>query len=219
MKLYLYGNCQVLNETLWEALASRGYDVALTGDTSQVTRIVLTAGEPVLILAYVTTATLSEVVAIDRLIRVSTSPHPVRLLAVCADPTLATDLMQLGARPDALLLASAGLGEIAFGIAELNRGVSYVSAALKGLLAQPLTGAASAAHPSLSVSHLTKREREVMRHIAEATTAGIIARKLFISVATVNNHKANIMEKLNLTGHHTLLSTAITLKPWLDLSR
>lgn len=216
MKLFLYGKCQILNETLWEALSSRGYDVNLAETTSYVSQMVLLATQPTLLIAYVTTSVLTEVSAIARLMKATTPTCPVHLLVICADLDTATDLVQLGIRPDVMLLASAGLGEITFGIAELKRGVNYATPVLKGLVAQTETNCSPSTHPSLSVGHLTKREREVMGHIAEATTADVIARKLFISVATVNNHKANIMEKLKLTGRHTLLSAAITLKPWLN---
>jgi len=49
---------------------------------------------------------------------------------------------------------------------------------------------------------LTPREQEVMRLIAEEYSSKEIAEKLFISPKTVENHRANIMTKLDL--HSTL---------------
>lgn len=49
---------------------------------------------------------------------------------------------------------------------------------------------------------LTRREQEIMRLLAEGFSPKEIAEKLFISSKTVENHRANIMKKLDL--HSTL---------------
>jgi DNA-binding NarL/FixJ family response regulator len=45
---------------------------------------------------------------------------------------------------------------------------------------------------------LTPREQEVMRLLAEGLSTKEVAEKLFISPKTVENHRANIMKKLDL---------------------
>jgi len=59
------------------------------------------------------------------------------------------------------------------------------------------------------VDSLTPREREVLKLIAEGKSSKEIAQLLFISVLTVNNHRANIMEKLNLNKATDLVKYAI----------
>jgi len=56
---------------------------------------------------------------------------------------------------------------------------------------------------------LTPREREVLKLIAEGKSSKEIAGLLFISVFTVNNHRASIMEKLNLKKATDLVKYAI----------
>jgi len=56
---------------------------------------------------------------------------------------------------------------------------------------------------------LTPREREVLKLIAEGRSSKEIAQLLFISVLTVNNHRANLMEKLNLKKVTDLVKYAI----------
>ena len=56
---------------------------------------------------------------------------------------------------------------------------------------------------------LTPREREVLKLIAEGKSSKEIANLLFISVSTVNNHRASIMEKLNLNKATDLVKYAI----------
>jgi DNA-binding NarL/FixJ family response regulator len=56
---------------------------------------------------------------------------------------------------------------------------------------------------------LTIREREVLKLIAEGKSSREIAGVLFISVFTVNNHRASIMEKLRLNKVTDLVKYAI----------
>ena len=48
---------------------------------------------------------------------------------------------------------------------------------------------------------LTPREQEIMRLLAEGLSSKAIADKLFISPKTVENHRSNIMNKLEI---HTI---------------
>ena len=61
----------------------------------------------------------------------------------------------------------------------------------------------------LEIDPLTPREREVLKLIAEGKSSKEIAALLFISVFTVNNHRASIMEKLNLNKATNLVKYAI----------
>ena len=55
---------------------------------------------------------------------------------------------------------------------------------------------------------LTPREQEVMRLLAEGLSSKEIAEKLFISPKTAENHRYNIMSKLNLHNTHELVRYA-----------
>lgn len=76
----------------------------------------------------------------------------------------------------------------------------YLSPGLRGELL------ADRSHSSES---LTVREREVIKLIAEGKTNKEIAELLFISVRTVENHRASIMNKLNLKNSADLIKYAI----------
>ncbi len=54
----------------------------------------------------------------------------------------------------------------------------------------------------VAYKRLTRREQEVMRLVAEGYTTREISERLFISVKTVDNHRANIMKKLGI--HRTI---------------
>jgi DNA-binding NarL/FixJ family response regulator len=57
--------------------------------------------------------------------------------------------------------------------------------------------------------HLTTREREVLKLIAEGLSNKDIADRLFVSVRTVEHHRAHIMRKLNIKSTASLVKYAI----------
>jgi DNA-binding NarL/FixJ family response regulator len=59
---------------------------------------------------------------------------------------------------------------------------------------------------------LTKTEKIVMKMIAEGYTSSEIAKKMRVSVKTINNHRANICKKLQLKGTNSLLVFAMKNK-------
>lgn len=58
---------------------------------------------------------------------------------------------------------------------------------------------------------LTAREQEIMRMLAEGASKGQIADQLHISIKTVENHRANIMRKLNIHSAMELVRYAARL--------
>jgi len=58
---------------------------------------------------------------------------------------------------------------------------------------------------------LTPREQEIMRLLAEGLSAKQVAKKLFISPKTVENHRSNIMSKLGLHSTVELIRYAAKL--------
>jgi two-component system response regulator NreC len=74
---------------------------------------------------------------------------------------------------------------------------------MKDVLGQTETNAGQA------VPELTPREREVLTYIAEGFTNREIAEALIISVKTVDRHRENIMQKLNLHSRVELVKFAI----------
>lgn len=62
-----------------------------------------------------------------------------------------------------------------------------------------------------TLDNLTKREREVLRALVKGLTNKEIAEQLDISARTVEGHRANLMEKLNVKNMAELMKTAISL--------
>ena len=57
---------------------------------------------------------------------------------------------------------------------------------------------------------LTKREKEVLQYIADGFNNTQIAEKLFISARTVETHRTNIMQKLDIHDAANLMRFALS---------
>ena len=75
---------------------------------------------------------------------------------------------------------------------------------------QPELGARLAAEPDLPApDDLSERELEVLRLIALGHTNNEIAKQLYLSVRTVESHRAHIQQKLGLTNRSELVRYAL----------
>ncbi len=66
-----------------------------------------------------------------------------------------------------------------------------------------------AGHNPIVVPNLGRREREVLQLLAEGDTSPVIAKRLFISPRTVDVHRRNIMQKLDLHNVAELTKYAV----------
>jgi two-component system response regulator NreC len=78
-----------------------------------------------------------------------------------------------------------------------------------GTYLQPALGARLAAEPEGDGDDLSERETEVLRQIALGFTNAEIAEQLFLSVRTVESHRAHIQQKLGLTTRSELVRYAL----------
>ena len=90
--------------------------------------------------------------------------------------------------------------EVADAVRSVHQGQSLISPSMASKL---MAEFASLTHgttdrPRLHTPHLTARELEVLKLVAEGRANREIARKLFISENTVKNHVRNILDKLRL---------------------
>lgn len=80
-------------------------------------------------------------------------------------------------------------------------------AVVTGYVTRPTPQPPESAEPS----PLTPREKEILILVAEGNTNAEIARKLYISEKTVQTHRSNILDKLNIHDRTELVRYAIRL--------
>lgn len=104
---------------------------------------------------------------------------------------------------------SAASAELELAIKTVARKEKYVSPELSRKTF--LEHANDAAHGRSPIGELTPRQLEVLRMIAERHTTKDIARQLNISVKTVESHRAQLMERLNIHDVAGLVRYAIKM--------
>ncbi len=76
------------------------------------------------------------------------------------------------------------------------------------------TNASPSADTSEDLDRLSRREQEVLRHLARGYTYKEIARRLSISVKTVESHASAVLRKLQLSNRHELSRWAAARRIW-----
>lgn len=107
-----------------------------------------------------------------------------------------TDVLQaLKFGADGYLLKDSEPEEVISNISKAINGELVLSAPLSQIVARSIQQGPSTAS---AIEKLTKREVEILRHIAQGESNKVIARKLDIAEATVKVHIKNLLKKLSL---------------------
>jgi DNA-binding NarL/FixJ family response regulator len=144
---------------------------------------------------------------VARAVRAQASTVRVIFLTIHAKEDMFHAAMDLGAH--GYVLKDSALTEIVQGIRAVAAGHHYVSPPLTGLLLHRRSQARALAEQQPGLQALTPSERRILRMIADGLSSKAIADTLFIQVRTVDNHRANIGQKLKLTGPYALLRYAM----------
>lgn len=138
--------------------------------------------------------------AIPRFLEASPDTHIV-VLTMQEDPQFAREALQKGAT--AYVLKEAAEEELVQAIHAAREGRTYVNPSLGARLATaPL-------HPAGPPGGLSEREVDILRLIALGHTNTEIAQQLFLSVRTVETHRAHIQQKLGRTTRAELVRYAL----------
>jgi DNA-binding NarL/FixJ family response regulator len=110
------------------------------------------------------------------------------------------------------VLKDSAVTDIVGSIRAVNAGQNYISPQLSNYLLSRSRRAAALIASRPSLTDLTPTERRILKLIAENKTSREIAGELFLSVRTVENHRAHICQKLELHGSHALLAFSLEHK-------
>jgi DNA-binding NarL/FixJ family response regulator len=119
-------------------------------------------------------------------------------------------LAALEAGADGYVLKDANHAELMMAIETVLSGKSYLSPGISEKVIQGYLQGKKTTKPSSAWETLTPRERQVLKLIAEGHKNKEIADYLCVSVKTVEKHRANLMQKLDL--HNASALTAIAME-------
>ncbi len=128
------------------------------------------------------------------------SPHTeIVVLTMQNEPAFARKALQAGVR--GYVLKEAADAELVQAVKSAAKGDTYL---------QPALGARLVSEPETNrADELSEREREVLRLIALGHTNAEIAEQLYLSIRTVESHRAHIQQKLRLSSRAELVRYAL----------
>lgn len=136
--------------------------------------------------------------------------HPdVRFLALSVSDAAEDVIAVIRAGARGYVTKSIGPDELVDAVRRVHDGDAVFSPRLAGFVldafaGEPLPGSVSAVRDDPDLDKLTARERDVLRLIARGYTYKEIARRLEISVKTVETHVSAVLRKLQLSTRHEL---------------
>jgi DNA-binding NarL/FixJ family response regulator len=148
--------------------------------------------------------------AVARRLREQKLPIEIILLTVHREESLLSYALELGVK--GYVLKDSAVTDIVSCINAVAKGEYYTSPALTTYLVNRsrIGERSRGARPGLL--DLTPTERHVLRLIADYKTSKEIAEELGISRRTVETHRTNICQKLEIHGSHALMKFALEHK-------
>ncbi len=144
--------------------------------------------------------------AVTRAIKAAQWPIAIVLLTMHHNERFFNAALDLGVQ--GYVLKDSAINEIVTSIKAVAAGQRYITP----LLSDYLLNRSARLQAPTPISSLTEAERRVLKLVAAYKTSKDIADELFISVRTVDRHRANIALKLDLKGAHALLQFALEHK-------
>ena len=127
-------------------------------------------------------------------------------LSIHSNKRFVSDMLRAGAR--GYILKECLFDELVQAIRVVATDGSYLSPRIAGVIVEDYVGRLSTADDSLSAI-LTSREREVLQLVAEGKSTKQIASELYVSPKTVEAHRRQIMEKLDIHSIAELTKYAV----------
>jgi len=135
-------------------------------------------------------------------------------LTMHKDEAMFNTSMDLGVK--GYLLKESAVEDITEGIKAVAAGENFISAALATFLFNRSRRNATFVAAKPAINDLTATERRVLKMIADDKTSREIADQLSISVRTVERHRQNICDKLEIHGSNALMKFALANKEQLQ---
>ena len=131
----------------------------------------------------------------------------VMALSMHRDPRFVAGILEAGAK--GYLIKDCSARELVSAIRQVSTGRTYISSGIADIVVDGFLSRLELTHSNLPASLLSPREREVLQLISEGLTARQVADRLCLSPKTVETHRRNLMEKLEIDNLVDLIRYAI----------
>jgi DNA-binding NarL/FixJ family response regulator len=137
------------------------------------------------------------------LIREKNKYSKIIVLTSANDSSIITQMLHLGA--NGYLLKNMERDEFLEAINKVLEGKIFLSTAANEKVLEQFSSVSTALY---GLPALTRREKEILELLNDGLNGPRIAEKLFISALTVETHRKNLMQKLNVNSTQQLLKSA-----------
>ena len=139
---------------------------------------------------------------------VANDPHPdVVILSMHSDESYVLRALKAGAR--AYILKNSAEADLIRAVRAVSEGKSFFSPVISRMLLEDYVRRVREKEVEDSYDLLTPREREILQLLAELKSNKEIAQRLNLSLYTVETHRRNLQEKLNLHSFAELILYAV----------
>lgn len=203
-RLIVADDHSVLRQALCEMLESRGkYTVLAQAENGQQLVDLLKAHAPDLVIMDLV---MPQVDGINALQKIKDANGKVPVLVLSADEGEKNIRAALKAGAKGYLPKNSGIEELEFAIESILSGKTYLSPSVTSCLMGSSGDSAPLDNP---LTILTKREIEILAHLADGKPNREIGKMLHISTRTVDTHRSNILKKLKVKTNAELVKMSI----------
>ena len=146
---------------------------------------------------------------------VSSRDHPPRIIVLSASAEAGRIVAAVDAGAVAWVRKDESGEHLLHVIGRVRRGETWVPPAELGQVFRLLLGEREMMRQEDPLAVLTRRERDVLLHMAEGADRKEVAERLHLSVNTVRTHMQSLMAKL---GVHSALEAVAMTWSWLDVA-
>lgn len=196
LKIVLADDHKLMREGLRQLIEQEmGMDVIAEAETGQQALKMAVKHEPDVIVMDIGMPDLNGIEATRQILR--DSPRTAVLaLSMHSDRRYVTEMLRAGAK--GYMVKDSAHAELIHAISTVGRGQTYLSPAVAGAVVESHVRHDTPEDETSAFTILTAREREMLQLLAEGCTTKEIADKVCRSVKTVETHRRNIMEKLDI---------------------
>lgn len=188
-----------------KALLERAGDIQVVGEASNGQEAIdrLQELKPDVLVMDIMMPRLNGIQAAEHIRDLKIQVH-ILIISMYTDKGLVHQALQSGVK--GYVLKTSVSEELLLAIRTVARGETYLSSEISSIVVANTRRPRENKNP---LDILSPREKEIMQLIAEEHTSAEIAKILFISEKTVEKHRANLMEKLNVHNLVGLVRLAV----------
>lgn len=188
-----------------KALLERAGDIQVVGEASNGQEAIdrLQELKPDVLVMDIMMPRLNGIQAAEHIRDLKIQVH-ILIISMYTDKGLVHQALQSGVK--GYVLKTSVSEELLLAIRTVSRGETYLSSEISSIVVANTRRPRENKNP---LDILSPREKEIMQLIAEEHTSAEIAKILFISEKTVEKHRANLMEKLNVHNLVGLVRLAV----------